>query len=302
MITMRQRFYEVAAELLDERSARRRRPRRDRRRRAAPAPAAVQRRHPRAADDRRRRRARAGGAAAVRPLVRAVPRRAAVRAGQARSRPPGRRRRAGQHRRVVRRARSGRTHQAPADVALLRALPGWTIHVPGHPDEVERFVRRAAAADDNVYVRLSEEVNAAPVDGDGLVVVRRGGDERPARRRGRADARPGAGRDRRSRRDRRLPLDRPPVRRAPGCAPRCAAPTSSSSSPTSPAPRRPRSRRRSPTARTGCSPSASPTRSCAATAPARSTAPCTASTPPGSGASIAAFSARQPPPWVGEYP
>ena len=38
---------------------------------------------------------------------------------------------------------SGRTHQAPADVALLAALPGWTIHVPGHPDELERALRRA---------------------------------------------------------------------------------------------------------------------------------------------------------------
>jgi transketolase len=71
-------------------------------------------------------------------------------------------------------ARSGRTHQSPADVALLRALPGWTIHVPGHPDEVERFMRCAAAGDGNVYVRLSDEVNASAVDEDGLVVVRGG--------------------------------------------------------------------------------------------------------------------------------
>jgi transketolase len=71
-------------------------------------------------------------------------------------------------------ARSGRTHQAPADVALLRSLPGWTIHVPGHPDEVKRFVRRAAGGDDNVYVRLSEEVNAVALDGEGLAVVREG--------------------------------------------------------------------------------------------------------------------------------
>ncbi len=28
-------------------------------------------------------------------------------------------------------ARAGRTHQAPEDVAALSALPGWTIHVPG---------------------------------------------------------------------------------------------------------------------------------------------------------------------------
>jgi transketolase len=76
-------------------------------------------------------------------------------------------------------ARSGRTHQAPADVALLRALPSWTIRVPGHPDEVARYVRRAAAGDDNVYVRLSEEVNAAPIEGDGLTVLRHGGVSAP---------------------------------------------------------------------------------------------------------------------------
>ena len=76
-------------------------------------------------------------------------------------------------------ARSGRTHQAPADVALLRALPGWTIRVPGHPDEVARYVRRAATGDDNVYVRMSEEVNSLPIDGDGLVVLRRGGESAP---------------------------------------------------------------------------------------------------------------------------
>lgn len=71
-------------------------------------------------------------------------------------------------------ARSGRTHQAPADVALLSALPGWTIQVPGHPDEVGRLLARAAAGDGNVYLRLSEAVNAAPVLEDGLSVRRRG--------------------------------------------------------------------------------------------------------------------------------
>jgi transketolase len=76
-------------------------------------------------------------------------------------------------------ARSGRTHQAPADVSLLRALPGWTIRVPGHPEEVARFARRAAPGDDNVYIRLSEEANAVPIEGDGLVVLRRGGSSGP---------------------------------------------------------------------------------------------------------------------------
>ena len=67
----------------------------------------------------------------------------AVRADQARPGPPGRRRRARQHRRLLRRRTSGRTHQAPGDVALLSALPGWTIHVPGHPDELERVLAAA---------------------------------------------------------------------------------------------------------------------------------------------------------------
>jgi len=76
-------------------------------------------------------------------------------------------------------ARSGRTHQAPEDVALLAALPGWTIHVPGHPDEVERLTRAALRRDDRIYIRLSDEENVARVDGDGIVVLRRGSDNAP---------------------------------------------------------------------------------------------------------------------------
>jgi transketolase len=76
-------------------------------------------------------------------------------------------------------ARAGRTHQAPEDVALLRALPGWTIHVPGHPDEVADALRRAIAVDDNVYIRLSEEANSESVQADGLTVVRSGSDRAP---------------------------------------------------------------------------------------------------------------------------
>ena len=60
-------------------------------------------------------------------------------------------------------AEEGRTHQAPEDVALIGALPGWTIHVPGHPDEVEHLLRAAAGRDDLVYIRLSESENAEPV-------------------------------------------------------------------------------------------------------------------------------------------
>ncbi len=71
-------------------------------------------------------------------------------------------------------AHEGRTHQAPEDVALVAALPGWTIHVPGHVDELAGFWRRALAGDDRVYIRLSEETNHARVDGGGFTVLRRG--------------------------------------------------------------------------------------------------------------------------------
>ena len=73
-------------------------------------------------------------------------------------------------------ASAGRTHQAPGDVALIATLPGWRIDVPGHPDEVEPLLRRAVAAGEPVYLRLSDEVNDAPhaePSGD-LVTLRRG--------------------------------------------------------------------------------------------------------------------------------
>jgi transketolase len=71
-------------------------------------------------------------------------------------------------------AYSGRTHQAPEDVAVMSALPGWTIEVPGHPDELEAAFGRALAGDDRVYIRMSDESNHAPVRGYGLVVLREG--------------------------------------------------------------------------------------------------------------------------------
>ncbi|MGH3886242.1 MAG: transketolase family protein [Pseudonocardiaceae bacterium] len=72
----------------------------------------------------------------------------------------------------------GRTHQSPGDVALLDSLPDWTVHVPGHPDEVPPLLRAAVRSDDSVYLRLSNRSNTAPrpaaLDGR-LDVVRRGG-------------------------------------------------------------------------------------------------------------------------------
>ncbi|WP_367046811.1 transketolase [Streptomyces sp. Je 1-332] len=71
----------------------------------------------------------------------------------------------------------GYTHMSPGDVALLDTLDGWTVHVPGHPDEAETLLRHAVAAgDDKVYVRLSVQSNARalPVDGARFLTVREG--------------------------------------------------------------------------------------------------------------------------------
>ncbi|GAA1912992.1 transketolase [Streptomyces sodiiphilus] len=71
----------------------------------------------------------------------------------------------------------GYTHMSPGDVALLDTLDGWTVHVPGHPEEAEALLRRAAGAgNDKVYVRLSLQSNQAPqpVNGAGFLTVRQG--------------------------------------------------------------------------------------------------------------------------------
>jgi transketolase len=69
----------------------------------------------------------------------------------------------------------GRTHQAPGDVALLATVPGFTIHVPGHPDEAEQLLRREFARDGRAYVRLSAESNAAAWPVEQLTLLREGG-------------------------------------------------------------------------------------------------------------------------------
>jgi transketolase len=70
----------------------------------------------------------------------------------------------------------GRTHQSPGDVALLDTLPGWTVHVPGHPAEVEPLLRSAVGGRGRSYVRLSLEENAevVPVTPGRMRVMRRG--------------------------------------------------------------------------------------------------------------------------------
>jgi len=74
-------------------------------------------------------------------------------------------------------ARGGRTHQAPEDVALMDTVPGFSVVVPGHPDEVPDVLGTAVGAlnSGSTYVRLSSEANrsALPVR-PGLQVVRSG--------------------------------------------------------------------------------------------------------------------------------
>lgn len=68
---------------------------------------------------------------------------------------------------------------APGDVALMDTLEGWSVHVPGHPDEAEKLLREAAAGDGRVYVRLSLQSNdrGRPVGGaGGFTTVREGAD------------------------------------------------------------------------------------------------------------------------------
>lgn len=56
-------------------------------------------------------------------------------------------------------AAGGYTHHAPGDIALLSTLPGWHLHVPGHPDEADALLRGAALRDEPTYIRLSDAIN-----------------------------------------------------------------------------------------------------------------------------------------------
>ena len=74
-------------------------------------------------------------------------------------------------------AASGRTHHAPEDVALMTTLPGWNVHVPGHPDETETILRSTAAGTGLDYIRLSTSVNPEAIAySSGLTLLRRGSD------------------------------------------------------------------------------------------------------------------------------
>jgi transketolase len=71
-------------------------------------------------------------------------------------------------------SRSGRTHQAPGDVALMDTLPDVLVHAPGTSAETDEVLRRAVVADGLHYVRVVEQTNTESFAGPGLHVVRRG--------------------------------------------------------------------------------------------------------------------------------
>ena len=60
----------------------------------------------------------------------------------------------------------GPTHHAIEDLALMRALPGFTVLAPGDPAETRRAARAALEIDGPVYLRLGKngERNLLPDD------------------------------------------------------------------------------------------------------------------------------------------
>ena len=68
----------------------------------------------------------------------------------------------------------GETHFGYRDVAVLDTLDGWTVHVPGHPDEAEALLRAAVRDDGRVYLRLGADANAEARPTGPMAVLRRG--------------------------------------------------------------------------------------------------------------------------------
>ncbi len=59
----------------------------------------------------------------------------------------------------------------------MSTLPGWSVHVPGHPDEAEAIIRSAAAGTGLDYIRLGASVNPKAIAySSGLTLLRRGSD------------------------------------------------------------------------------------------------------------------------------
>lgn len=73
-------------------------------------------------------------------------------------------------------AAAGRTHQSAGDVALLDTVPGFDVHVPGHPEEARRLLLDSLPGDDPVYVRLTGQTNAEPLPTGDASLLKHGSD------------------------------------------------------------------------------------------------------------------------------
>jgi transketolase len=61
----------------------------------------------------------------------------------------------------------------------MSTLPGWTVHVPGHPDEAEAAIRMAYATGKSHYVRLTGDSNGSVLEAStgSVTGLRRGSDD-----------------------------------------------------------------------------------------------------------------------------
>jgi transketolase len=78
-------------------------------------------------------------------------------------------------------AGSGRTHQAPEDVALMGTVPGFDIHVPGHARELDAALRHAHAGSRSAYIRMTSDGNASAYQQEvgRIVTLKRGSIDAP---------------------------------------------------------------------------------------------------------------------------
>jgi transketolase len=75
-------------------------------------------------------------------------------------------------------AAEGATHHAPADAAVMLAIPRMEVFVPGHADELTRLMRATYADGRPTYVRASMSTNPDPLDvAPGRIEVLRRGRE-----------------------------------------------------------------------------------------------------------------------------
>ena len=60
------------------------------------------------------------------------------------------------------------------EAARYATTPGWTVHVPGHPDEVRQAVADAVARGARAYIDVSGRCNSEPHSVGGFELVREG--------------------------------------------------------------------------------------------------------------------------------